>query len=154
MRRDAHHPVACAGAVAGLLALAAPAAALAQDARTPASYDGRWSVTLVCDDLKEEGRVVKGYEYRFFVDVRNGHLEGQYKAPGSPGSLTMTGTVVPDGGLQITADGITRHSEYTVGRVAQGTHYTYTMEGRLSGTAGSARRRELRPCAASFAKPS
>jgi len=143
---------ACTSAV--LLALLAPSLAHAQDARGPTPYDGRWSITLVCEDVKEDGRIVKGYEYRFFIDVGNGRLEGQYKAPGSPGSLTLTGTVAADGGLQVNADGHTRHSEYTVGRVAQGTHYTYTMEGRLSGNAGNARRRELRPCAATFARAS
>jgi len=142
-----------AGTIALLVALLTPALAHAQDAKASTPYDGRWSITLVCDDVKEDGRVVKGYEYRFFVDVSNGRLDGQYKAPGTPGSLTMTGTVAPDGGLQITADGVTRLSEYTVGRVAQGTHYTYTMEGRLSGAGGNARRRELRPCAATFARP-
>jgi len=129
-----------------------PAAGTAQESRPTNPYDGRWSVILVCEDVKEDGALTKGYEFRFYADVADGRLKGQYGSPGSPSSVTLVGTVAPDGTLEIRADGNTGKSDHTVGRVPQGTHYRYTMEGRLSGTQGSARRRELRPCTATFAK--
>ena len=137
-------------AMLALLVLA-PAVGLAEDAR-PTAFEGRWFVDLVCEDVKENGQLAKGYELRFEAEVRNGRLTGQYGSPGSPSSLTLVGTVAPDGTLELRADGQTGKSDRTVGYVPQGTRYGYTMEGLLSGNQGSARRRELRPCSATFSR--
>jgi hypothetical protein len=137
--------------LAPLALLLACHCALAQ-APQPAAHDGRWSVTLVCDDVKERGTLVKGYDFRFPAEVAGGQLKGQYGSRGAPGSVAITGTVAPDGTLELLAEGISGKSEHTFGRLAQGSPYRYTMQGRLEGNAGSARRRELRACTASFAR--
>ncbi len=115
-------------------------------------FDGRWSVVLVCPDTTDRSGLVKGYEYDFAVVIRDGALNGAYGAPGHPASVVYTGSVTDDGILEIAATGTTRQSEYTVGRVRQGTPYAYTMQGRLEKASGQASRRELRPCTATFAR--
>ncbi|MES2936589.1 MAG: hypothetical protein V4864_02830 [Pseudomonadota bacterium] len=143
-----HHllaPLALLLACHGALAQAPqPAAA--------AAYDGRWSVTLVCDDVKERDAFVKGYDFQFPAEIAGGQLKGQYGSRGAPGSMALTGTVAPDGTLELRAEGISGKSEHTFGRMAQGSPYRYTMQGKLEGNTGSARRRELRACTASFAR--
>ena len=116
------------------------------------AFDGRWSVALVCLDTTDKSGLVKGYEYNFAVTIREGAIEGAYGAPGHPASVFYAGQVSDDGTLEITATGNTGKSEYAVGKVAQGTRYGYTMQGRLVGSGGQATRRELRPCTATFAR--
>lgn len=41
---------------------------------------------------------------------------------------------------------------YSVGKVAQGTRYSYTLQGKLVGSGGEAKRKELRPCTATSTK--
>ena len=116
------------------------------------SFDGRWSVVLVCPDTTDRNGLIKGYEYTFAVSILEGVLQGEYGAPGHPASVVYTGRVSDGGTLEITATGNTGQSEYAIGKVAQGTRYSYTMQGKLVGSSGQATRRELRPCTATFAR--
>ena len=126
---------------------------LAQGAVAAANpFDGRWSVVLVCPDTTDKSGLVKGYEYTFAVSIREGAVQGEYGAPGHPASLVYSGRVSDDGALEITATGNTGRSEYSVGKLAQGTRYGYTMQGKLMGSSGQATRREVRPCTATFAR--
>lgn len=115
-------------------------------------FDGRWSALLVCPDTKDKSGLVKGYEYSFTVTIRDGALQGQYGEPGHPASVTYTGQVSNDGVLEVHATGNTGRSDYTVGKVAQGTTYTYTLQGKLEQSSGQATRKELRPCTATFSR--
>ncbi len=140
------------------LGVAAGAAASIANAQSPpvspsTAFDGRWAVSLVCDDVRDNGTFAKGYAFDFFVDIRAGRLTGQYGQPGLPASLTLTGTVAEDGTAEISAQGRTGRSEYTVGHVQTSTPYGYHMRGSFTGTAGSATRTELRPCRAAFSRP-
>ena len=116
------------------------------------AYDGEWSVVLVCPDTQDRGTLVKGYEFNFAITIADGKLQGQYNAKGAPASVVYTGEVQADGTLEIRATGNTRLSDRTVGKVAQGTPYSYTMNGKLEQTRGQATRRELRPCTATFGR--
>lgn len=118
----------------------------------PRSHDGRWSVGLACPDVKDKSGLVKGYEHNFVATISGGQLEGQYGASGAPSSLSYSGHVQEDGTLEIKAVGHTGNSEFSVGRVAQGTQYSYTMSGKLGLSHGQAARREGRPCIATFVK--
>lgn len=129
------------------------AASLSQSAAAAGyPFDGRWSVVLVCPDTTDKSGLVKGYEYTFAVSIREGAVQGEYGAPGHPASVVYTGRVSVDGTLEITATGNTGRSEYSVGKVTQGTRYSYTMQGKLVDSSGQATRRELRPCTATFAR--
>ena len=115
-------------------------------------FDGRWSVDLVCTDTQDRRGLVKGYEYKFDLTIVDGRVQGQYGSKGAPASVVYSGSVADDGTLEIKAVGNTGRSDYSVGKVAQGTDYGYTLAGSLEGDRGQARRRELRPCTAAFAK--
>lgn len=122
------------------------------DAEISNPFDGRWSVKLVCDDTKDKTGLVKGYTWKFDVIVDNGKLEGQYGLAGSPSSGTFVGQVQRDGTANIEAHGYTGKADYTVGRVARGTPFSFPMKGNFSGSTGHATRTKLRPCEASFEK--
>ena len=129
-------------------------ASLAQGSNAAAPFDGRWSVALTCPDTTDKSGPVKGYEYIFAVSIREGVVKGEYGVPGHPASVFYAGKVSDDGSLEITATGNTGRSEYSVGKVAQGTRYSYTMQGKLAGSSGEATRKEVRPCTAVFARVS
>lgn len=115
-------------------------------------YDGEWSVVLDCADTQDKSGLVKGYEFTFHVTIANGKLQGQYGAKGAPASVIYSGEVGADGTLELRAVGNTGNSDQTVGKVARGTAYSYTMVGRLEQSRGHAVRRELRPCTATFGR--
>ncbi len=115
-------------------------------------YDGEWSVVLVCPDTQDKSGLVKGYAFTFAVTITDGKVQGQYGAKGAPASVVYTGEVRADGSLEIRATGNTRLSDRTVGKVGQGTPYSYSMTGMLEQSQGQATRRELRPCTATFAR--
>ena len=117
------------------------------------AFDGRWAVTLVCDDLQYKEKLVKGYTHNFFIDVKAGQLQGQYKQAGTPGSLSMVGNIQADGTAEIDANGQTSNPDMAVGRTTQpGTPYSYRMRGTFTPSSGKATRIELRPCEATFFK--
>ena len=107
---------------------------------------------LVCPDTQDRTGLVKGYRYTFSVSIKDGALQGDYGAPGHPASVAHAGQVGDDGTLEIKATGNTGRSDFSVGKVAQGTHCNYTMLGRLEGSRGEATRRELRPCTATVSR--
>ena len=144
-RSPAFSPSTCFAGVALL------ASATVWAAESP--FDGRWSVALVCPDTTDKTGPVKGYEYDFPMTVEAGSIQGEYRTPGHPASVVYTGTVSDDGTLEIAATGNTGRSEYAVGKVAQGTAYRYTLQGKLAGRSGQATRRETRACTATFTKP-
>jgi len=107
---------------------------------------------LVCADTHDRSGLVKGYEFDFVVTITDGKLLGQYGAKGRPSSVFYTGEVARDGTLEVNAVGNTGHADRTVGKLARGTEYSYTMTGRLDASHGQAVRRELRPCTATFGR--
>ena len=136
--------------VAAWLLVASPACLAAEPSST--SFDGRWWIELVCADAQDRNGPVKGYTYAFAATIVDGRLEAQYGTRGAPASVTFDGTVANDGTLEIRAVGNTGRSDYSVGQVAQGSAYRYTMRGTFDGARGQAVRREVRPCTATFAK--
>jgi deoxycytidylate deaminase len=116
------------------------------------AFDGRWSVTLVCDDVRDNGALVKGYTYLFVANIKHGRLEAQYKKAGYPGSVTYIGQVQRDGTVEIMANGQTGNSEYTMGHATKGTPYAYLLKGNFSESNGHATRTAVRPCEAYFSR--
>ena len=125
----------------------------AQSSEAPSSqFDGKWSVKLVCDDVKENASVVKGYTFVFDVEVKDGRLKGQYGQLGAPASVEYIGVIQPDGNVDITASGRTGRPDHSVGAKDSGTPYSYQMAGKFDRTFGRATRTTLRPCQATFTK--
>ncbi len=134
--------------------LQAPAVtpAPAPSASSTTAFDGRWAVSLVCEDVRESGKFAKGYTANFFADVKAGQLQGQYRQVGTPASLTMVGVIHADGTVEINTNGLTGNPDLTVGHVQSGTPYSYRMRGTFTPSSGKATRIKLRPCEATFFK--
>jgi hypothetical protein len=128
-----------------------PASTTAQIDSTTA-FDGRWVVTLVCEDATIKGNLIRGYTFNFIVDVKDGRLYGEKGQVGQPGSLQMLGTIQPDGTVNINAAGRTANPEMSAGNVSPGTSYSYRMHGVFAQSSGKASRIDLRPCEATFLK--
>ncbi len=135
-----------------LLACLGGAHAQAFEQNLSQRYDGQWSVVLACPDVKGDRGLVKGYEYAFVATVAGGKLIAHYGRAGSPASVEFAGSVLVDGRLEIAATGITGRSDYAIGGVAQGTHYTYNLAGKLGQSSGQAIRSQGRSCTATFTR--
>ena len=136
--------------------IAIASAASAAHGQTPPApkaspFDGRWAVSLVCPDVRDkQGAPVTGYIINLFATVKDGHLAGQDGKPGQPGSMAMAGRIEEDGSAEITVNGLTGGSEYSIGRIPPGSPYGYRMRGTFTPAGGKAVRTELRPCEATF----
>lgn len=150
----AHAAVSRMGGLGVFVALLWPClSSHAAEPSTPGRFDGRWWISLTCDDAQDpQGRRAKGYTFSFWADVDRGHLSGRYGEPGKPSSVVYAGTIEADGAVEIRATGNTGNAEYTIGRVASGSAYGYTLTGRLEGDHGTAVRREVRPCTATLTR--
>jgi hypothetical protein len=134
--------------MACLLAAAHAGSAAAQATQ----FDGKWSVKLVCDDVKTDGAMAKGYTYFFDVTVVNGHLEGNHGQLGEPASVKYVGEIQQDGSVDIIANGRTGKPDRSIDAVDRGTAYNYQMRGKFDQSFGHATRLTLRPCEATFSK--
>jgi hypothetical protein len=115
------------------------------------TFDGHWSVTVVCEDARKAGKSTKGYTYTFFADVKDGQLRAQAGQTGQPSSLTMAGTIQPDGSAELHAAGLTGNPDTAFG-VRPGMQYSYTLRGTFTKDLGKLKRVELRPCEATFVR--
>jgi TolB-like protein len=132
----------------------APQSAVAQTtfAAESTGFDGRWAVSIICDDTRDKQGLVKGWTASFFVDVKNGKLTGKKGQIGQPAFLTLVGDIAPDGTVQISANGLTSNPAQTIGHVQPSTPYAFRMRGKFTKTSGNATRIEHRPCQATFIK--
>jgi hypothetical protein len=133
-------------AVATALALATSAAA--QPAGDVHRFDGTWKVTIVCP--KWEGAL--GYSKVFPMTVSDGHLHGQYDKQYQPNSLTLDGTIQPDGRASIFAKGVTGPSKFNLNQVPEGSGVSYTITAQFERAHGHGKRMELRPCDVDFVR--
>ncbi len=139
--------------IAALAASAAPAV-LAQPppASAPQGFDGRWAVSVTCDAVMARGKMVQGEASNFFVDVKQGRLEGQHGTPGAAGSMRYVGTIGADGTAKLIVTGHTGSADATAGAADPAGAYSYAMRGNFDGASGNAVRSEFRPCRARFEK--
>ena len=127
-------------------------AAAAPPTASPTHFDGRWSASLVCEDVEIKGKLVRGYTYNFFSEVKDGRMTTQSGEPGQAASLAMDGLIQTDGTADFYAHGFTGNPDMTVGHVSPKTPFSYHLQGSFTPTRGSAKRVELRPCEATFVK--
>jgi hypothetical protein len=129
-------------------ALALGTNAAAQPAGDVRRLDGTWEVTLVCP----EWQGALGYSKIFPVTVRDGHLHGQYDLQYQPNSLTLEGTIQPDGRATISASGVSGPSKYNIDQVGQGQGYSYNITAQFEMAHGHGKRTEVRPCDVDFVR--
>ncbi|CAN5493361.1 caspase family protein [soil metagenome] len=116
------------------------------------SFDGQWSVALVCEDAQDRNKLVKGYKMNFPLEVRQGQMRGQAGAAGKAASLVMTGSIQADGTADIAVNGLSGNPDNVFGHINPGTPYSYHMRGSFTSASGKASRIELRPCVANFSR--
>jgi hypothetical protein len=133
-------------AVAAAMALGMSAAA--QAAGDVHRFDGTWKVTLVCP--KWEGAL--GYSKIFPMMVSDGHLHGQYDKQYQPNSLTLEGTIQPDGRASIMANGVTGPSKFNLDQVPEGNSFSYNITAQFERAHGHGKRTEMRPCDVDFVR--
>jgi len=119
-------------------AITAPAATTSDLRR----FDGVWAVDSAC---KKSGALPE-IKRRILGTISNGVLRGQQGLPGSPGGITLEGTIKADGAMRAFAEGITGGN---LGPPSA--KFTFTMMGRLEGTSGTATRDD-RDCDVKFTK--
>ena len=76
----------------------------------------------------------------------------EQSGPGTPGSLTLSGNIQPDGKATIDASGTVGDPSNTANRLRTGTPYAYKVDALFDGTRGVGNRIELRPCTLTFVK--
>jgi hypothetical protein len=116
------------------------------------AFDGIWSIRLRCGAVEEKGSLVKGFEIRLPANITEGLFRAQHGQTGTPGSLTMLGTVKQDATLELTVAGLTGMAQFNLGHEAPGHPYSYLMSGVMKDDEGSAQRRGIRPCSATLSK--
>jgi len=131
-----------------ITSLALAASAAAQPAGGVRRFDGTWEATVVCSDW--HGAL--GYSKVFPVMVSDGHLHGQYEKQDQPNSLTLEGTIQPDGRATISANGVTGPSKFNIAQVQQGEPYNYSITAQFERAHGHGKRMELRPCDVDFVR--
>ena len=131
-----------------ITSLALATSAAAQPAGDVHRFDGTWKVTVVCP--KWEGAL--GYLKVFPVMVSDGHLHGQYDKQYQPNSLTLEGTIQPDGRASIMANGVTGPSKFNLDQVPEGNSFSYNITARFERAHGHGKRTELRPCDVDFVR--
>ena len=114
-----------------------------------APFDGTWSVTQDCQAAPDGARPFK---WSYDAIVKDGVLTGQYGTKGKPASLTLTGTIQPDGTSQLAARGLNGSSEHTVGFLKPGDSFYYTVQAQFTSTTGTGSRTSGRTCIFSFVK--
>jgi hypothetical protein len=124
-------------------------AAVAATASKTSGFDGIWAVTLDCPRTPDG---TEGFTFNFFVTVKDGLLHGQYGLAGQPGSLTLDGSIQPDGTSGIIANGISGDPKYNVRRGARGSRYSYRATAHFEGTRGTGTRIDTRHCDLVFSR--
>ncbi|MGB8356643.1 MAG: hypothetical protein WCD79_22285 [Chthoniobacteraceae bacterium] len=130
------------------LLLCMPGIAFAQSASPSSqpghSFDGAWSVTLVCPTHKDEHGTALAFMVHFTAQVKEGVIHGEYHTKETPPWLVLDGKINPDGSADLTATGLTGKPAYSLGNVPQGTPFTYQVKARFEASGGTGTRIEGR----------
>lgn len=132
-------------AIVVALALAPQSPAFAASGQ---SFDGSWNVEVNCPDVGD----VRGYNWRFPVQVASGNLTGSYHSPTNEAMGVLSGRIRPDGRALLTLVGRTGPVPYGIGHPRPGTAFRYTANIRFSAASGFGQRNERRACTLNFMK--
>ena len=135
--------------VATILAVLGSAATPPAPASAAQPFDGSWQVVIDCAPTPDGARP---YRWRFEAQVREGSLLGQFHEPGTNSSGTLSGIIRPNGDALLRMNGNTGSPQYSVGQVAVGTPFHYTVTAHFAATSGSGQRNELRQCDLTFTR--
>ena len=95
-------------------------------------FDGSWNVVVFCPASES----APASAFRFLAAVKNGVLHGERGNPGSRGSMTLEGTIQPDGLARLRASGITNDADEVLGVSPRDNAYVYDVAARFEGSHG------------------
>jgi len=113
------------------------------------AFDGTWSVLQVCEATPEGAR---GYTWRYDATIKNNYFAGQYRNEGQVPSMSLRGTVQPDGTASLIAHGISASSDYNVKFAPPQTPIAFQVVAKFAGAAGTGERTSGRVCKFTFSK--
>lgn len=134
------------GLVAATLAGLVSTGASAQVSR---SFDGNWMTTLACTPTADGTR---GYNLNFWSQVANGMLRGVFGTEGQPPWIRLEGQIAPNGSAMLIAQGQSGDPDYAVGHVKTGSRVNFRVQAQFSGSRGTGRRLDNRPCDLTFVR--
>src|SRR5579862_1538329 len=114
-----------------------------------AGFDGTWSVVALCPAT---GGGTSNYTLQFTAQVTAGVLHGVYAGDGKTSSLTLDGSIQPDGTAKFTAKGRTGDSSFSQNNAKPGTPYGYDVTATFKGNRGSGTRVGGRVCNYTFVR--
>jgi hypothetical protein len=111
-------------------------------------FDGSWNVVVFCPTSAS----APASAFRFLAGVRDGVLHGERGNGGSRGSMTLEGTIQPDGLARLHASGITSDADEVLGVTPRDSSFVYEVAARFDGTHGLGTRVEGRICHLTFTR--
>jgi hypothetical protein len=134
-----------ASAIMALAMLACPVAG-----RAAGSFDGHYTVRLVCDSANNG----VGYTVNFYADVKNGVLHGERGTEGQAGWFVLDGPIGTTGDAMLQLKGLTGGTAYNMGQTASGAPYGYAVKAHFDGSGGTGTRlgAGARHCTFDFSK--
>jgi hypothetical protein len=111
-------------------------------------FDGSWTVVVFCP--QSDGAPASAF--RFMAGVKDGVLHGERGNGSSRGSMTLDGTIQPDGVARLRASGITNDGDEVLGVTPRDTSYVYEVAARFEGSRGLGARVEGRLCHLNFTR--
>jgi hypothetical protein len=111
-------------------------------------FDGAWNVVVFCPASES----APASALRFMAGVRNGVLHGERGSSGSRGSMTLEGTIQPDGLAHLQASGITNDADEVLGVSPRDRSFVYEVAARFQGERGLGARIDGRVCHLNFTR--
>ncbi len=111
-------------------------------------FDGAWTVVVFCPASES----APASAVRFMAGVRNGVLHGERGNPGTRGSMTLEGTIQPDGLAHLHASGMTNDSDEVLGVSPRDRSFVYEVSARFQGSRGLGARVDGRRCHLNFTR--
>ena len=113
-------------------------------------FDGSWLVRINCP--KTADGKTQGYTRQLVARVDNGALHGEDGTKGRPLWMVLDGAIQSNGTAWMKVHGLTGSARSTLGALAEGSPFSYTVTGQFSGRTGTGKRDEGRECDLTFVK--
>ena len=111
-------------------------------------FDGSWNVVVFCPASDS----APASALRFLAGIKNGVLHGERGNGGSRGSMTLDGTIQPDGLARLHASGITNDGDEVLGVSPRDSAFVYEVAARFQDSHGLGARVAGRTCHLTFTR--
>jgi hypothetical protein len=112
-------------------------------------FDGQWTVLQVCEVTREGAR---GFTWQYPATVKDGHFAGQYRNEGESPSMSLRGSIRPDGSARLTARGVSGSADFNQQFAPRAAPIAFEVVARFAGTSGTGDRIGNRVCKFTFTR--